>query len=69
VKPVSGERLCRALRAKGWTFKRISGSHHIYSHPGPPARAVSVPVHGHHDLKTGTQQKLMRQAGLTDADL
>jgi len=48
---------------------RISGSHHIYSHPGPPVRSISVPVHANHDLKTGTQQKLMRQAGLTDADL
>jgi predicted RNA binding protein YcfA (HicA-like mRNA interferase family) len=55
------------LEGLGWTLDRISGSHHIYRRPGMPA--VSVPVHGNHDLKPKTQRNIMRTAGLTDADL
>jgi predicted RNA binding protein YcfA (HicA-like mRNA interferase family) len=67
MKTVSGKRICKALEKAGWTFQRIVGSHHIYARPGFPR--VSVPVHGNHDLATGTQKRIMRDAGLTDADL
>lgn len=30
---------------------------------------TTVPVHGNTDLKPGTQRSIMRDAGLTDADL
>ena len=69
MRPVSGRRMCKALERRGWVFMRISGSHFIYSHPGPPRMVVSVPVHGNRDLKPGTQRDLMRDAGLTDDDL
>jgi predicted RNA binding protein YcfA (HicA-like mRNA interferase family) len=68
VKPVSGKRMCKVLEARGWTLRRINGAHHIYGRPGVSVR-VPVPVHGNDDLKTGTQRKIMRGAGLTDADL
>lgn len=68
MKPVSGKVFCKVLERRGWTLQRISGAHYIYHRPGA-RRPVPVPVHGNDDLKPGTQRALMRQAGLTDADL
>jgi len=68
MKVVSGKRLCKILESQGWTRNRISGSHHVYERPGSPL-PVSVPVHGNRDLPPGTQKGIMRDAGLTDADL
>ena len=68
MKPVSGKRMCRLLEARGWQLHRITGSHHVYRHPGSGRRTV-VPVHGNTDLKPKTQRSIMRDAGLTDADL
>ena len=67
MKAVSGKALCKALERKGWNLIRISGSHYIYGKLG--ARSVPVPVHGNRILKAGTQIGIMKQAGLTDADL
>jgi predicted RNA binding protein YcfA (HicA-like mRNA interferase family) len=56
------------LERHGWILLRINGSHHIYGRPDVSI-ILPVPVHGNDDLATGTQRALMRQAGLTDADL
>ena len=68
MKPVSGKRMCKVLKDQGWSLARIRGSHHMYTHPDSPVQ-IPVPVHGNRDLRTGTQRDIMRQAGLTDADL
>ncbi len=68
MKVVSGKQMCRILEEKGWTLARINGSHHIYRDP-VTGRQVVVPVHANKDLKPGTQRAVMRDAGLTDADL
>jgi predicted RNA binding protein YcfA (HicA-like mRNA interferase family) len=68
VKPVSGKRMCKILESRGWRLVRISGSHHIYRDPDSGHR-TSIPVHGNNDLKPRTQRSIMRDAGLTDADL
>jgi predicted RNA binding protein YcfA (HicA-like mRNA interferase family) len=68
VKHVSGKRRCKVLEGRGWTLDRVAGSHHVYMHPDRPL-PLPVPVHGNRDLRTGTQRDIMRQAGLTDADL
>jgi len=68
MKPVSGKRMCAILEAQGWTLIGISSSHHLYRRPGH-RRAISVPVHKNADMPTGTQRAVMRQAGLTEADL
>jgi predicted RNA binding protein YcfA (HicA-like mRNA interferase family) len=68
MKPVSGRRMCRILETKGWILVRIRGSHHAYQQPEASTTMV-VPVHGNRDLKPGTQRSIMRDAGLTDADL
>ena len=68
MKPASGKRMCKLLESRGWRPVRISGSYHIYRHPDS-GRRVSVPVPGNADLKPKTQRNIMRDAGLTDADL
>ena len=68
MKRVSGKDMCRALERKGWRFARIKSSHHIYVSPDG-LRSVPVPVHLNKTLPTGTQRVIMRQTGLTDADL
>jgi predicted RNA binding protein YcfA (HicA-like mRNA interferase family) len=67
MKPISGKRMGRVLEERGWVLDRVNGSHHIYIHPN--GGRVTVPVHGNADLKPGTQRSIMRDAGLTDADL
>ena len=68
MKTVSGRRMCKILEAHGWVFDRTKGAHHVYVRGTPPI-SVPVPMHGNSDLKTGTQRAIMRQTGLTDADL
>jgi predicted RNA binding protein YcfA (HicA-like mRNA interferase family) len=68
VKSASGKQLCKALEKNGWLLQRVRGSHHIYARPGNPT-ILTVPVHGNHDLKTGTLHKLLKDAGLTEDDL
>jgi predicted RNA binding protein YcfA (HicA-like mRNA interferase family) len=68
VKSVSGKRLCKVLEEHGWELKRINGSHHVYAHPDRP-EIVTVPVHGNRDLRVGTLHAILKEAGLTEADL
>ena len=68
MKVISGKRMCRVLEERGWTLARINGSHHIDRDP-VTGRQVVVPVHANQDLKPGTQRGIMRDAGLSDADL
>ncbi len=68
MKPVTGPQRCRALERQGWSRARIRGSHHTDDRPGAP-RPIPVPVLGNRVLKVGTQKSIMREAGLTDADL
>jgi len=68
VKAISGKELCKALQRHGWRLWHIRGSHHHFEHPDRPGHII-VPVHGNKTLKKATQHSLMRDAGLTDADL
>ena len=68
MKPVSGKAMCRALERAGWTLARTTGSHFIYRRPGS-RRPIPVPKHGNRTLAAGTQRTIMRESGLTDADL
>ena len=62
---VSGKRVVEALLRAGFVLARVSGSHHLLSWPGNPARTVIVPVHGNTDLKRGTLRSIVRQSGLS----
>ena len=66
MKAISGRRLVRILEARGWVVDKVRGSHHALSCGD---RRVVVPVHGNRDLKTGLQARLMKDAGVTEADL
>jgi predicted RNA binding protein YcfA (HicA-like mRNA interferase family) len=67
MKPISGKRMDRVLTRKGWKFLRSTGAHRTYLGPDG-VTLVTVPYHTK-DLKPGTQRSIMKDAGLTDADL
>lgn len=68
MKSVSGKVLCKIVEKNDWVLKRVTGSHHIYAKKGVSA-IVSIPVHGNRDLPTGTLKGILKDAGLTEADL
>ncbi len=68
MKTVSGKQFCSILERHGWVLDRIRGSHYIYSKLRETA-ILTVPVHGNRDLRSGLQRKLMKMAGLDEADL
>jgi len=68
MKTVSGKEFTKILEKKGWTLKRIHGSHYIFSHPDK-IEIISVPVHKNDDLKKGLQRKLMMIAAISDNEL
>ena len=49
---VSGERLVQVLQRLGYYMIRQKGSHCRLRHEGPPAHAITVPLHD--PLKIGT---------------
>ena len=55
------------LRSKGFVVARQSGSHVIMQHPD--GRRTTVPVHAGCDLGKGLLRQIMRDTGLTVADL
>jgi predicted RNA binding protein YcfA (HicA-like mRNA interferase family) len=68
VKAVSGKEFAKQLEKNGWKLRRISGSHHIFTKEGNPAR-ISVPIHGNSPLKIGLLRHLMKIAGIEEYDL
>ena len=56
------------IEKRGWTLKKVTGSHHIYQKSGI-SRILSIPVHRNKDLKVGTLKALMKIAELTEDDL
>ncbi len=65
---ISGKRFCQVLESRGWMLQRVNGSPPIFTKPGYLAR-ISVPVHGHTDLKIGLLRHLMKVAGFDESDL
>ena len=55
----------RALERAGFFVSRTSGSHCRLIQETDPPRHVTVPLHAGRDLKRGTVQGILRQAGLT----
>ncbi|MEK7501500.1 MAG: type II toxin-antitoxin system HicA family toxin [Patescibacteria group bacterium] len=55
------------LLEHGFVLDRTSGSHNIYFHPLAKKR-VTVPMHTK-DLPKGTLLSIIRQAGISKADL
>jgi predicted RNA binding protein YcfA (HicA-like mRNA interferase family) len=67
VKQLSHAEMRRLLERKGWVRTR-TGRHPVYTKPGVPG-IIPLPDHGGKMLGRGLQRKIMRQAGLTEADL
>ena len=44
-KPVSGKRMLKLLKDRGWVHVRTNGSHFVFHHPDSTGR-IEVPVHG-----------------------
>ena len=68
MKSISGRKLCKIIEKRGWTLKKITGSHHVYVNPNQ-SKIISIPVHSNQDLKIGTLKSIMKIAELTENDL
>jgi predicted RNA binding protein YcfA (HicA-like mRNA interferase family) len=64
----SPKHLIQLLEGKGYSFKRVNGSHHIYFHSGLK-KTVVVPVHGNKDIPKGTFMSIIKQAGITKDEI
>jgi len=61
MSPVTGKEMSKLLKKHGWTKVRQKGSHHHFYKEGSK---IIVPVHGNRDLKKGTEQTILKDAGL-----
>lgn len=68
MKTVSGKTLCKIVEKFGWELARVKGSHHIYTQEDSIVILV-IPVHSNRDLPIGTLRAILKDAGLTEADL
>ena len=59
--------LIRALERAGFVVHHATGSHYFLKHPAKPALRVTVPFHNR-DLKRGTFQSIVKQAGFTNEE-
>jgi len=64
---ITPRQLIRALERAGFFVHHVRGSHHYLHHPDNVV-LISVPYHNK-DLKRGTLQAILRQAGLTADEL
>jgi predicted RNA binding protein YcfA (HicA-like mRNA interferase family) len=64
---LSGERLIKALRKRGFTLVRVRGSHNFLRHPD--GRCTVVPVHRGEAIGPGLLAQILRDCDLTREDL
>ncbi len=60
--PITPKQMMKLLKANGFELVSSNGSHHKFKNPGT-GKIVIVPVHSK-DLKLGTEQNILKQAGL-----
>ncbi|MGN1456992.1 MAG: type II toxin-antitoxin system HicA family toxin [Acutalibacteraceae bacterium] len=60
--PMTSKQMEKLLLQNGFVFQRQKGSHRVYYNP-QSKRTVIVPMHGT-DLKKGTEQQILKDAGL-----
>jgi predicted RNA binding protein YcfA (HicA-like mRNA interferase family) len=56
--------MCRLIETNGWSLRRISGSHQIFSKQGE-RKVISIPVHGSKALKPRLAARIARDAGVS----
>jgi predicted RNA binding protein YcfA (HicA-like mRNA interferase family) len=57
--------LIKLLEDNGWVYQRTRGDHRVYYKAGM-RRAISIPGKLNNDLKEGTCQGILRQAGIKE---
>jgi len=65
MKSVKPRRIVKTLEVKGFRFIRQKGSHRLYRKGN---LRVTIPMHNR-DLKPGTLQSILRQAGVNKDEL
>lgn len=60
---MKAKEIIKLIKNDGWFFERQSGSHKIFKHPTKNGIVV-VPDHGKDDIKIGTLNSILKQAGL-----
>jgi predicted RNA binding protein YcfA (HicA-like mRNA interferase family) len=65
MKSIKPKEIISLLEERGFKFIRQKGSHRLYK---KDTSRVTVPFHNK-DLKPGTLRNILKQAGLTEADL
>jgi len=60
--PMTPKEIIKLLEAHGFVYVRANGSHRLYKNPKTNKSAV-VPYHNK-ELKKGTEQNILKQAGL-----
>jgi predicted RNA binding protein YcfA (HicA-like mRNA interferase family) len=58
---MTGKQFIKLLKKNDWKLAGIKGSHHKMTKGG---LSLSVPVHSNKDLKKGTLNQLLKDAGL-----
>jgi len=64
IHTMDSAKIIKLLKADGWALVAIRGSHHQFKHPTKPGR-VTV-KHPTKDLKVGTLNSILKQAGLKE---
>ncbi|PYS72327.1 MAG: toxin-antitoxin system, toxin component, HicA family protein [Acidobacteria bacterium] len=67
IPAVRPKQLITVLERAGFSVHRVTGSHYILKHPAKPTLRVTVPFHNR-DLKRGTLQSIVKQAGFTNEE-
>lgn len=55
--------ILKILKKDGWYLEREGGRHSLYVHPTKEGTVV-IPRHPSSELKKGTEQSILKQAGL-----
>lgn len=60
--PMTPKEMIKLLEQNGFEYQRSNGSHRLYKNPNT-GKTTIVPFHNK-PLKTGTEQSILKQAGL-----
>jgi len=70
MKTLDAKAMIALLESRGWYFVRQRGSsHRIYRNNNRAGMMIVVPYHKGKDLPPGTQRAIMRDAGISPAEL
>lgn len=60
---MKAKEVIKLIQKDGWYLERQTGSHKIFKHP-TKSGIVVIPDHGKEDIKMGTLNSILKQAGL-----